>query len=65
MLISGSLAILLIGIPYVSNASIDKFLTTADTLDLIWYHAVVIGAVIFNTGSLLSLYLYAEALFAA
>ena len=62
MLFSGSLAILFIFIPYVSNASIDKFLTSASTLQLLWYHGVVLGTLLGNTGALAALYAYAEVL---
>ena len=64
MMASCGLAIMFIGIPYVSKASIDKFLTNAGTLQLLWYHAVVLGTLGFNTGGIVALYLYAEALFA-
>jgi hypothetical protein len=60
MLISCALAILMVGIPYVSNLSIDKIFNRQSTWQLLWYHAVVVTTVLFNTGSLVSLYLYAE-----
>jgi hypothetical protein len=62
MLFSGSLSILFIAIPYVSNASIDKFLTSASTLQLLWYHGVVLGTFLGNTGALASLNFFAELL---
>jgi len=63
MMASCGMAILFIGIPYVSKASIDQFLVSAGVWQLIWYHAVVLGTFGFNTGGLISLYLYVDAAF--
>ena len=62
MLVSGSIAILLVGIPYVSNASIDKFFMTSDTTRILWYHGVLLATLGFNTGSLVFLYFYSISL---
>ena len=59
---SGSIAILSIGIPYVSNLAIDRFLSVGDVWSIVWYHAVLVATVGFNVGATGLYYYYADIL---
>ena len=58
----GGFAIMTVGIPYVSNLAIDKFISVGDTLSILWYHAVILGTVGFNLGGAFSYYYYTDLL---
>jgi hypothetical protein len=58
----GGLAIMTVGIPFVSNLAIDKFFSVGDTLSILWYNAVMIATVGFNLGSAFSYYYYSDLL---
>lgn len=58
----GGLAIMTVGIPYVSNLAIDKFFSVGDTLSILWYHAVIVATVGFNLGGAFSYYYYSDLL---
>lgn len=58
----GGLAIMAVGIPYVSNLAIDKFFSVGDTLSILWYHAVILATVGFNLGAAFSYYQYTDLL---
>lgn len=58
----GGLAIMSVGIPYVSNLAIDKFFSVGDTLSILWYHAVILLTVGFNLGGAFSYYYFTDLL---
>ncbi len=62
MMISGALALILVLIPYISQVAIDELFTTQGVMTLIYYHAVILASIGFNTGSSGTFYWYAETL---
>lgn len=60
VLAGGGLAVIFVGIPYVSNMAVGEFLSTATGTSILWYHAVILATCGFNIGGLTSYYIYAD-----
>jgi len=60
VLLGGGLAVIFVGIPYMSNMAVGEFLSTASTTSILWYHAVILATCVFNVGGLTSYYIYAD-----
>jgi hypothetical protein len=60
VLSAGGLAVIFVGIPYVSNMAIGEFLSTASSLSILWYHAIIFATVGFNIGAVSTFYNYVD-----
>ena len=62
MLLSGVLGILLLMIPYISQLAVNKILDNPNWLSTLYYHGVLFGTLLFNTGAAGTFFWFSDAL---
>ena len=58
VLLAGGMAVIMVGIPYVSNMAVGDLLSTATSTSVLWYHGVILATCGFNVGAVGTFYVY-------